>query len=1508
MTRGWSILVFLCGALSAYAQRPDSLPINPVLFFEQLDPFFNMGKQDSEAELFKDFQSTVNSGIFSPEQFEVIVQFTNHLLHLRLPVKPFFTNYFTGLLTVKKSEYGDQRFVEWHKILQQLVAQVENRNFNALDGFLKFSPPFFENKILREGGSAGTSWLASEENTVWMMEEGAPVLVFENITLTASRKDLAINIYETGGKFYPVEQKWKGLGGQVFWERFNLGEAIVARLDSFELDVTTSQYNAENVSLSYPEYFGNKIIKGRFSDKLVLVSESFEGSFPQFESYDNNLAIRDLGERINYKGGFKLSGNTIAGYGGQDEPGTLSYFKANGQKGFLCTAENFKIRAGERISGERVEVKIYLGEDSIYHPSVDFRFDIPEGKITIKRADRASDANPFYSSYHQVQISAADLVVYPELDSIIIGTKALPILRKEPFEAESFNFFSKGKYDRLMAITSYHPLTLLVAASKQLNASKFSADYYASLIKSDFTSEQIKTLLFELVSDGYIRFDLASNQISILDKTFHFVSSASNNSDYDLIQLTSSINDNNAVIQPGNYQIQIEGINQLELSQKNRVGFKTSDGHLILGKNRNMQFKGTLFAGLTQSIGNHFDFEYESFQIKMDSAEALHLFTVTGEVDKNGFPIGQGIFSTIEQVSGDLLIDAPANKSGRAHIPFFPALNTTQSSYVFYEEALDSAYWRDSFYFELFPFSLNYLSFLKDKDLVFPGNLYSASIFPTLQDTLELMEDRSLGMRKMSPEEGWPTYLNRGIYKGSILLNQEGLKGKGQLKYLMAQIEAEDFVFAPTWTSASAEEFNLTEIRTGQPAVPRVLGKDVAVYWKPYGDSLQISPQSAPFYIYQGDDHTLDGSLVLTPEQLKGEGTLEWSSGLLESDAYQFGPNSVEADTTSIAIKIQESGEVAIASKNMAGKVDFDQLEGNFTSNDSIAITELPYNQYTTSLKDFDWDIANKTINFTNVDLQKGWFESLVKEQEGLKFEGANALYDLVDNSLKIEGVPAIISADAFIIPDSGKVTILKDGYLPVLNNAQIIADTSSQYHLITEATVEILGRKKFKASGNYRFDIPGKDQSIYLEEIIGDRVGKGAYSQKSVATRARAEILEGQDLYIDAKIKYNGEIFLDSEKEALSFKGFGQLISPYLYSPSWFSLNQELDKNNPIVPIDQVRDKDGAFLRTGIFLSKSSGQVYSSFLNPLEFRGDRVLFAAEELVDYIPEKDEFVFGDSTRIMEDQRVGNRLVLRNKTGDFEGDGRLNIGTGMNYVQIAAAGKVKGQIMEPTDPNMISAEGLKEEKPKAIEFECMTGVNFYLPEALKKIMVEEVLASFDANIIVYLTNPDFFKNAAYQIFPNEPLVNESIEAVNTGYLEIPEKSNPFLFLFSNLKLKWDDEYQSLFTTGKLSGMASIGGKPFNKNLETYIEFIMPGNEDDRMYIYFKMPDGTYYFFGYRMGILSLVSNSVRFMDAFREIKVSDTIIQMPDGETYEMQEVDPITATRFLRRIQLAMDKK
>jgi hypothetical protein len=85
-------------------------------------------------------------------------------------------------------------------------------------------------------------------------------------------------------------------------------------------------------------------------------------------------------------------------------------------------------------------------------------------------------------------------------------------------------------------------------------------------------------------------------------------------------------------------------------------------------------------------------------------------------------------------------------------------------------------------------------------------------------------------------------------------------------------------------------------------------------------------------------------------------------------------------------------------------------------------------------------------------------------------------------------------------------------------------------------------------------------------------------------------------------------------------------------------------------------------------------------------------------------------------------------------------------------------------------------------------------------------------------------------------------------------------------------------------------------------------MPGNEDDRLYIYIKTPEDTYYFFGYRQGILNFVSNSMKFMDEFRSMKVVDTILKMPDGETFELQEVDEVTATRFLRRIQNVNGKK
>ncbi|MEM6965834.1 MAG: hypothetical protein AAF573_13790, partial [Bacteroidota bacterium] len=100
----------------------------------------------------------------------------------------------------------------------------------------------------------------------------------------------------------------------------------------------------------------------------------------------------------------------------------------------------------------------------------------------------------------------------------------------------------------------------------------------------------------------------------------------------------------------------------------------------------------------------------------------------------------------------------------------------------------------------------------------------------------------------------------------------------------------------------------------------------------------------------------------------------------------------------------------------------------------------------------------------------------------------------------------------------------------------------------------------------------------------------------------------------------------------------------------------------------------------------------------------------------------------------------------------------------------------------------------------------------------------------------------------------------------------------------------------------GLISVKGEEVNITLKAFIEFKMPASGDDRFYMYIKSPSDTYYFFGYKGGIMNIVSNNTKFNDLVIDLKKKDRIIKMEDGETVELQYVEPSTAERFVRRIQ------
>ncbi|MEM9528722.1 MAG: hypothetical protein AAGA31_19060, partial [Bacteroidota bacterium] len=169
---------------------------------------------------------------------------------------------------------------------------------------------------------------------------------------------------------------------------------------------------------------------------------------------------------------------------------------------------------------------------------------------------------------------------------------------------------------------------------------------------------------------------------------------------------------------------------------------------------------------------------------------------------------------------------------------------------------------------------------------------------------------------------------------------------------------------------------------------------------------------------------------------------------------------------------------------------------------------------------------------------------------------------------------------------------------------------------------------------------------------------------------------------------------------------------------------------------------------------------------------------------------------------------------------------------------------------------------------------------------------------------VTDKNFYQAGLETLFPNGKEKENATASLAAGVFSVPKKINEHTFLFSQLNLQWSSDYQSFVTTDKLSGLASIKGNPISKMLEVRAEIKMPTGGDDRLYLYIKSPSELYYFFGFKDGILNVVSNNTQFMNELETMKPKDLIQKMPDGETYEILPVSPGTAQTFLRRVESA----
>ena len=1549
------LLTALLASGFSFAQKLADLPPDPdpAVFSEALEVFMNASGNKTAKDAYANFAGVFFGGSFNEAQQKRIANTSILMAQKRISSATGFKSYLDMLPSLGGTvDKENPAFAGFHDGLDLLLQDSGSRTGEIVKALQNAGVYLMNGRLDANLGEEGWQVVGgaptfSFKNGSWMMKLDTIqqlVGLGEKDTIVIDETELLVDL--GAGKAH-------GSGGRTDWQRQNLPEEVFAILVSYDIELNRTLYTADSAQLQFPEYFDNRILVGKFTDKVEPGGARSGGEYPQFISDDGYVEIQSVGEGIDLTGNFELRGNTVYAIGvpGRKAQVSLGVEDGSGKSKVKAEADRFSIKAGETIAGQGVKTSIYFGEDSLTHPSVTLRVDVAERVAQLSRSQSSADRSPFNHSLNNMRIYAERMDIYLDQDSAVVGRKTVSFEEKPDVVFESVDYFEEGDYNRLRNISSRNPLDVIYAFRNSPEGGNdiIDANVLARKFNPRMQAADIQPLLFDLQTKGFLLYDSDAKMVELLPKVSHFVRASREEIDYDKFRIISNTASVNAYLDLKSGEVRIDDVKPIEFNRRKQIAIKPLGNQLTVQGDRNFDFDGDIFAGGMVFQGKDFHFEYDPYRIKLDSVRYFDLFLPVDDTFGEGMK-RKSTGSRIEHLSGYLLIDAPKNKSGTEDIAYFPSLQTKSPSYIYYDRADTSAsYNREEFYFELAPFSLNGMDSLISTQVELDGKLFSGGIFPDMEESLTIQEDGSLGFVTQTAKGGQAAYGEHGSYEGEVTLNNLGLAGKGRFTYLEANIDSEDLSFQLDRTTATSKSFELQETRAAGRKIPQVKGTEVSVEFKPYGDSLIVNSEAdAPFEMFKTGEHQFQGGLVLTPEALKANGKLSWGAADMSSPDFDFSTFGAHADTANVSIKsLAGDDRLALKTSNVKADVDFETQIASFENNSSDLATALPYNEFKTNIDRFDWNMAGGNVTF-QAKPGKDRFTSTNPDQDELNFTGTDATFDINSSILNVEGVPFIKSADAKIIPGEGKLEIGQGGAIAELTNATIVADTINEYHVIERATVQLKGRKEYTASGFYVYNVGDHTQDVEFQNVIGTRIGKGKRDKKATATRAEGEVAEGTTFFIDNKTRFYGTINLDAGSKTLLFDGYAKIEAEKLSGAQWFTIRSEGDKKNLALRVKEPKDRDGLPLFTGIYLSKPNRQVYPSFVQTLDFRKDHPILDCNELMLYDEDRDVFLFGDSARVYNPEKIGGNLMqFDHANGKVSGDGALGLGGRLKYISMKSYGSVEMDLptvsrREP-EPEPVAVpdkkEETKEDKPSMFVLEeetkpepeaadstktdgpgitidgpvaerypdvnvkAMAAIDLILPNKLVNMMATDIISGgYAAPGLNVVSDKEFYRAGLETLFPvASKEKTEAMASLDAAVLRVPEKINEHTFLFSQLNMRWSNDYQSFVTTEKLSGLASIRGNPIAKMLEVRAEVKMTTGGDDRLYIYIKSPSELYYFFGFKDGIMNVVSNNTQFMNELEGMKPKELILKMDDGETYEILPVSAGTAQTFLRRV-------
>lgn len=1450
------ILSLLC--IETSAQKLKVFSTDSEKFMKQLKGALEDSGNKQGKELFSVFAEMWANGSFTGTEQDQIIGDLNKILKKRGRTNPHLISYLNAVMAFVNQSHDEVSRQNWQAAIDFMLTK---RGFQLakLNAFLISTRNLIADSVLYQSSSA--KWKYTGGDLEYVFENEHVRVVFDTINLSAFSPKDSIKIFRTTGYLDPLNKQWIGKKGLVTWEKASFSrDSVYANLNKYKIYLARTSYDADSVLFVNKQYTLKPIL-GHLSDKTIVSGNGNRISYPQFNSYEAVVEIKNIYENIDYQGGFSMYGNRFLSTGENNAYSSLIINRKDSASGkfypfMRCTSSDFIFRT-DFIASAITGITIYIDQDSIYHPGLTFRYYTKNREVFLSRTGEGMSRSPFYNSYHQLDMDFEQInwrIDDPKIDfSQIKGGES----RAAVFE--SANYFSAERYYGLQGLDKNHPYIGLARYYNEYKTKSFYADDYARFLRMPITD--VRQKLMELSYLGVIDYDVQRQKVTLRDRLFYYLQAVVGRTDYDVITFMSNPGmHQNASLNLLTNELKIYGVPQIQLSDSQNVMIYPAKGEILVKKNRNFEFDGAVSAGKFDFYGKKFNFNYDNFGIDMQNIDSLRIWVSV--MNKQGMASLVKIRTVIQDITGDLLIDKPDNKSGKEDYPEFPIFNSNKPSYVYYDKysIQSGVYTRDKFYFQIDPYTIDSLDVFSTRSLQFDGTFTSANIFPEFREKLRVQEDLSLGFKRLTPPSGFPIYVDKGNYKNQISLSNQGLRGNGELSYLTASMQSDDYLFYPDSTNSLVQSFSITK-QVSSVEYPQVSGANDFVHWLPYQDEMYISSKETDFNMYA--DANLAGRLKLEPTGLQGGGFMQFNNAELTSDLYDYKANTFHSDSARFDLLTSEADGFAFRTEDVSADVNFITRKGHFELNQEERFVEIPPIEYICSMDVFDWymdkeelDMSVSWLNgktstfdpnvdpFTLADTEGegSEFISVQPLQDSLQFVAALANYKIKEMLLTATGVKNIEVADASILPDKGIVQVERKAIMRTLENARIIANTESKFHLLYNAEVNIFSRNNYNANANYDYvDELNRKQQIHFN-VVG--------VSDSLQTYATGNISDSSNFMLNPQFRYKGKVKLEASNEFLYFDG-GALMSfdcPKL-NPSWLAFESYIEPNLVYIPVSEnPLDIDGNKLKAGVYMHKDSTHLYTAFLSRPKKYSDVEIMASSGFLYFDKDLKQYQIGEKLKIDDPETSGTLLSMNKANCRVEGEGKIDLGVYTGQIKIKSAGFLEHDLNKDT-----------------IQLDVAMILDFFFPSNVFDIMVEDFYN--DPDLEPADLGDDVFVKALPELLGQDQ-ANEAFNNLSLygEYRKMPKELDKALVI-SNVTLIWNSSTRSYISYGPI-GISNMGKTQISRLVDGKIEFRKTRSINEFTF-YFQLGSEKWYYLEYNRNNLYAVSSNENFNFGLKDL---------------------------------------